>query len=168
MPLVNFKDLPDDSRTWVFGADKTIDSTASKTLLAEVDRFLDQWKAHGAPLTVGRDWKDGRFLTVGVDQSTEGASGCSIDGLFRTLKGLGPQLGASLVTSGLVFYRDTDGSVKSVDREPFSALAADGRVTEATRVFDPTVTSLREWKARFEMNARDSWHAGLMHNRQPA
>jgi hypothetical protein len=161
------EDLPDDSRTWVFGADKTLDAGAARTLLTEVDQFLGHWRAHGAPLTVGRDFRDGRFLTVAVDQSTEGASGCSIDGLFRALKSLEPRLGASLVTSGLVFYRKNDGSIKSVDREQFSALAARGEITPATRVFDPTVTTLGEWRARFEMNAVDSWHAGLMHTTLP-
>ena len=166
MPLVSIENLPDDARAWVFGADKTLDSQAASKLLSEVDGFLAQWKAHGAPLTVGRDWRDGRFLTVAVDQRTEGASGCSIDGLFRALKALGPQLGASLVTSGLVFYRGKEREVQSVDRDEFTALAAKGEITPSTRVFNPTVTTLGEWRARFEMNAEDSWHAGLMHNGQ--
>src|SRR3979411_2373730 len=112
MPLVPLKDLPDSARTWVFGANKTLDESAAATLLVEVDRFLSQWKAHGSPLTVGRNWKFGRVLTVAVDQSTAGASGCSIDGLFRSLKALEPKLQASLVPSGLVFYRDLNGTIR--------------------------------------------------------
>ena len=167
MPLVELKTLPDDARTWVFGANKTLDGPASETLLGEVDRFLSQWKAHGSPLTVGRDWKYGRFLTVAVDQSTAGASGCSIDGLFRSLKALEPTLGASLVTSGLVFYRDENDSIQSVDRERFSALGAQGKIQPSTGVFDPTVTTLGEWRARFELEASRSWHAGLLPDKQP-
>ena len=166
MPLVQLKDLPDSARTWVFGADKTLDGSASEKLLIEVDRFLSQWKAHGSPLTVGRDWKFGRFLTVAVDQSTAGASGCSIDGLFRLLKALEPKFGASLVTSGLVFYRDENDSIQSVDRERFSALGAEGKIQSVTSVFDPTVTTLGEWRARFELEASRSWHAGLLHDKQ--
>ncbi len=168
MPLVKLENLPDDARTWVFGANKTLEATASETLLSEVDRFLSQWKAHGSPLTVGRDWKYGRFLTVAVDQSTAGASGCSIDGLFRTLKALEPKLGASLVTSGLVFYRDAGGAIRSVDREGFTALSAEGKIQPDTGVFDPTVTTLGEWRARFELDAARSWHAGLLHDKQHA
>jgi hypothetical protein len=167
MPIVPIQDLPDSSRVWVFGSDRTLDSSKSDQLLKEVDRFLSQWKAHGAPLTSGRDWKYGRFLTIAVDQSAEGASGCSIDGLFRALKSLEPQLGASLVTSGLVFYKDSSGEIQSVDRERFGSLSGNGRITSDTRVFDPTVTTLREWKARFELTAKDSWHSGLLQN-QPA
>ena len=167
MPIVPIAELPDSSRIWVFGSDRTLDSSKSAQLLKEVDHFLEQWKAHGAPLTSGRDWKYGRFLIVAVDQSTEGASGCSIDGLFRALKALEPQLSASLVTSGLVFYKDANGDIQSVDRERFGSLSAHGRVSADTIVFDPTVTTLGEWKAKFENRAKDSWHAGLLQN-QPA
>jgi hypothetical protein len=168
MPLVQIEDLPDSSRTWVFGADRNLGDGATDLLLGEVDRFLSQWHAHGSPLTAARDWKDGRFLTIAVDQSTAGASGCSIDGLFRSLKAMESRLGASLVTSGLVFFRDPKGVIDSVDRERFTALSAEGRITPQTRVFDPTVMTLGEWRARFELDAAHSWHAGLLHDEQPA
>ena len=167
MPLVKIEDLPDDARTWVFGSDRTLDAGASDTLLKEVDRFLPEWKAHGAPLTVGKDWKYGRFLTVAVDQSTAGASGCSIDGLFRTLKALEPKLGASLVTSGLIFFRDEKGAIESVDREEFTALGGEGKIGLETQVFDPTVTSLGDWRARFQLDASQSWHSALLPDNQP-
>lgn len=168
MPSVQIEDLPDNARTWVFGADRNLDEGATDLLLREVDRFLSQWHAHGAPLTTGRDWRHGRFLTVAVDQSTAGASGCSIDGLFRNLKALEPRLGASLVTSGVVYFRDQKGAIECVDRERFTTLSAEGKVTPETRVFDPTVTTLGEWRARFELDAAHSWHAGLLHDKQPA
>jgi hypothetical protein len=168
MPLVEFEDLPDSARTWVFGADRSLDQAATDLLLDEVDRFLSQWHAHGSPLRAARDWKYGRFLTVAVDQSTAGASGCSVDGLFRSLKTMEPRLGASLVTSGLVFYRGKGDSIEAVDRERFTALSAEGKLTRKTRVFDPTVTTLGEWRARFELDAAQSWHAGLLDDKQPA
>ena len=168
MPLIEIEALPDDARAWVFGADKTIVAPASAVLLREVDGFLSRWNAHGAPLTVGRDWKYGRFLTVAVDQSTAGASGCSIDGLFRSLKTLESKLGASLVTSGLVFYRDANGVIQSVDRDRFTTLGAEGKIPPGTHVFDPSVTTLGEWRARFELEVAQSWHAGLLGDKQPA
>ncbi len=168
MPLIEIEALPNDARAWVFGADKTIEAPASNMLLREVDGFLSRWNAHGAPLTVGRDWRYGRFLTVAVDQSTAGASGCSIDGLFRSLKALEPKLGASLLASGLVFYRDADGTIRSVDRDTFTNLGAEGKIQPGTHVFDPSVTTLGEWRARFELEAAQSWHSGLLGDKQPA
>jgi hypothetical protein len=168
MPLVQIEDLPDSARTWVFGADHDLDESATDLLLRDVDRFLSQWHAHGAPLTAARDWKYGRFLTIGVDQSTAGASGCSIDGLFRSLKALEPRLGASLVTSGLIFYRDGKGRIQAVNRDRFTELSVEGKIGPETQVFDPTVTTMREWRARFQLNASDSWHAKLLGKNQPA
>ena len=168
MPLVQIEDLPDSARAWVFGADHDLDESAADLLLRDVDRFLSQWHAHGAPLTAARDWKYRRFLTVAVDQSTAGASGCSIDGLFRSLKALEPRLGGSLVTSGLLFYRDRKGRIQGVDRDRFTELNAEGKIGPETQVFDLTVTTLGEWKARFELNVGDSWHAKLLGKSQPA
>ena len=168
MPVASFEKLPNDSRVWVFAADRTLDEQQSQQMLAEVDRFLPNWSAHGSPLTVGRDWRYGRFLTVAVDQSTAGASGCSIDGLFRSLKSLEGKLGASMVTSGLVFFRDPSGAVQSADREGFTQLSGEGKVSTDMTAFDPTVTTLGEWRARFELPLRDSWHAKLLRQNQPA
>ncbi|MFN2635616.1 MAG: hypothetical protein ABR585_01120 [Gemmatimonadaceae bacterium] len=168
MPLQKIEDLPNSARTWVFGSDRGLNAKTKDVLLAETDRFLSQWHAHGAPLTVGRELKYDRFLTVAVDQSTAGASGCSIDGLFRVLKSLEPRLGASLITSGLVFFRNSKGEIEAVNREKFSALSAEGKVNPQTQVFDPTVQTLGEWRARFELKAADGWHAGLLQNNQPA
>src|SRR5437868_14075777 len=84
----DFEELPDNARVWVYGADRRVDGNAGKTLLNEVDNYLTNWKAHGMPLTAARDWRENRFLTIAVDQNQAGASGCSIDGLFRTLKSL--------------------------------------------------------------------------------
>src|SRR3954452_3351513 len=88
MPIVSFDSLPDASRVWVFGSDRALSGADADRLLAEVDRFLGHWKAHGAPLTCARDWREERLLTIGVDTTVESASGCSIDGLFRVLQTL--------------------------------------------------------------------------------
>ena len=161
MPIVDFEALPDSSRIWVYGADKPIEQAGEKELLDAVDDFLRRWAAHGSPLHSARRWDDGRFLTIAVDSTREGASGCSIDGLYRTLKALEPSIGAGIVTSGLVYYRGTEG-IKAVTRDEFSNLSAKGEITGDTEVFDLSVTNLNEWKSRFRSRARDSWHASLM------
>jgi hypothetical protein len=163
--LTAFEELPDSARVWVYGVDRELDRPAESLLLGEVDNYLTTWTAHGTPLSAARTWKDGRFLTIAVDQNRAGASGCSIDGLFRTLKSLEPKLGAAVVTSGLVFFRGKDGRIRSVTRDEFSELGATGEVNGETEVFDPSVTSLGEWRARFSSHASDSWHGSLLATR---
>jgi hypothetical protein len=158
----DFEKLPDNSRVWVYGADKSIDGANAIALLEEVDNYLTDWKAHGMPLTAGRDWRENRFLTIAVDQNQAGASGCSIDGLFRALKSLEQKVGAGIVTSGLIFYRDKQREIQAVSRDDFSEAAARGEVDANTQVFDLSVTTLGEWRARFSSRAGDSWHSALL------
>ena len=162
MPRIPFDSLPDDARVWVFAADRPLHAARAHELLAEVDHFLDGWAAHGQPLTCARDWRDDRVLAVGVDQSREGASGCSIDGMFRTLQALEPALGTTLLGGGRVYWRDAAGAVQVADRETFATRAAAGDGRDALPVFDTTVTTAGDWRARFERPLRESWHARLV------
>jgi hypothetical protein len=157
MPVVPFETLPDSSRVWVFGADKPLAEEGTKQLLDVVDHYLADWKAHGAPLTVAREWRDGRFLVVAVDQSTAGATGCSIDGLFRLLQGAEQQIGASLVGGGRVYYRDEHAAVQAVPRGDVEGLVSSGAITKDTVIFDTTLTDLGTFRACFERRAKDSW-----------
>ena len=168
MPIVAFDSLPDSSRIWVFGSDQPVTGAAAEQLLAEVDRFLEEWRAHGEPLRCGRLWADNRFLVVGVDQSTANASGCSIDGLFRRLQLLERSIGARLVGGGRVYYRDHAGVAQSVSRAELDALVAKGEVGPDTAVFDTSITDLGEWREKFERPARKTWVAELLAGSGPS
>ena len=157
MPVVPFETMPDAARVWVFGSDKPLSEDGTNALLAGVDAHLENWKAHGTPLTVSRAWCDGRFLIVAVDQSTAGASGCSIDGLFRVLQQLEREAGASFVGGGRVFYRDATGTVQSTPRAEVRSLTGDGAINKDTVVFDTSLTDLGTWRSCFERPARESW-----------
>jgi hypothetical protein len=162
MPLVPFESLPPSSRVWIFASDRALTARNAERLLAEVDRYLAQWQAHGQPLTCGRAWRDDRFLAIGVDQSNAYASGCSIDGLFRTLQALQPALGATIVSAAQVHYRDATGEIRTVTRDEFTALSAAGAITTETPVFDATVATAEDWRARFETAVGRAWHRALL------
>ncbi len=162
MPRVPFDTLPEMSRVWIFGADRPLADADAERLLRTVDRFLESWAAHGTPLRAGRDWRDDRFLVVAVDQSTAGASGCSIDGLFRQLQGLEGELGVGLVGGGRMFVRDPDGAVRLTSRPELKSAARAGELLAVTPVFDLTVQTLGEFREKFERPARESWAAALL------
>jgi hypothetical protein len=158
MPIVPFESLPDASRVWVFASDGTLSGAVADTLLAAVDQFLAEWKAHGVPLRAARDWRDGRFLAIGVDVTAENASGCSIDGLFRVLQELERTIGTKLVGGGRVFYRTRSG-VESASRDKFTERVRQGEVGRETPVFDTSVITAADWRQRFEHAAGQGWTA---------
>jgi hypothetical protein len=159
MATVNFDSLPSDARLWVFAADRPLDADERRRLLALVDAFLDQWKAHGTPLAAARDWRYDRFLLIGVDESAAGASGCSIDAMVHQLAGLERSLGVQLLDHGPVLFR-RDDRIERLPRPAFGDLARRGDVSSETVVFNNTVTRVADVReGRWETRASDSWHA---------
>ncbi len=150
MPVVSFDSLPDSARVWIFGSDTQLSDDAVATLMRDVGDHLANWKAHGEPLTVGSQLLDDRFLVVAVDQSTAGASGCSIDGLFRVLQSVQSKLGTNLVGGGRLFYRDGQGQVQCAPRADLDDLRASGAITKDTVVFDTAITDLGTFRRKFE------------------
>lgn len=158
MPTVSFETLPDSARVWVFGAASPVTGDAASRVLQTVDAHLAAWRAHGVPLVSARDWRDDRFLAVAVDEQASQASGCSVDALFRQLQAVEAELSVSLVPSGLVYWRRSGGDIVAADRAAFRASIAAGDAGPDTPVFDTLITTVGEWRTRFERLARDSWH----------
>ncbi|MGH7636123.1 MAG: hypothetical protein ACREOK_00605 [Gemmatimonadaceae bacterium] len=162
MPVVRFNELPDHARVWVFASDRPLMGAEGERLLDGVDAYLEQWKAHGAPLRSARELRDDRFLAIGVDPTAEQASGCSIDALFRRLQDVERELGTSLVAGGRVFYRGADGEIQVARRADVTTLSQTGELTHGTSAFDTSITDAQSWRERFERPARETWIASLL------
>ena len=155
MPHKSIEQLSDDAKVWVFGISPALSSEQGSHLLRQVDAFLDQWAAHGTPITSAREVRDGSFLIIAADETSE-TSGCSIDRLFGTLKSLEQQFGVAILDSNRIFFRD-NGDVRAVPRAAFRNAASLDSV-----VFDVTAQKLSDVRTGFEKAARDSWHRQLL------
>jgi hypothetical protein len=159
-PRSSFDGMPDDARLWIFASERALRPEEDEILRREVSAFVGGWTAHGAPVAGAWEWREGRFLLVAADEAATGVSGCSIDSLTRTLKGLEGALGISLLdASSRVWYRDDTGEIRAVDRGVFREAVREGAVGEHTRVFDntaPTVGAVR--RGEWERPMRESWH----------
>ncbi len=153
---VNIDQLGNDAHVWIFGISPSLDAQQSGALLGQVDAFLENWAAHGVPITGAAEVREGSFLVVAADEHRE-KSGCSIDRMFGTLKQLERDLGVQILDSNRVFYRDHD-EVRAVPRTDFRNAA-----TLETPVFDVTVERLGDVRAgAWEKPAAQSWHRQLL------
>lgn len=149
--------LPDDARIWIFGVSPSLDDARGAQLLAQIDRFLGTWAAHGEPITAARDLIEGTFLVIGVDRRSE-TSGCSIDRMFGLLQELERQLEVKILDPNRIFYRGGDGKVRSMTRAQFRESG-----DPHTHVFDILVERLGDVRSgRWERAAKDSWHRTLL------
>jgi hypothetical protein len=159
MPRISFDQLPADARLWIFPAARQLSAEEKRRVLAEADAFIDQWTAHGVPLTAGRELRHDQFMLVGVDERAAGVSGCSVDALVRRMQQLESALGVELVNNGPVLYREGQ-AIERVSRDRFAELVASGTISLHTVVFDNTLTRVGDVRGgRWEVPAADSWHA---------
>jgi hypothetical protein len=87
-----FNEFPDDSRVWLYLANRQLDAT--ELLFAEgiLMEFILTWKAHGKNLKCNGQILFSQYLILSVNENYESASGCSIDSSVRFVKSLGNEL----------------------------------------------------------------------------
>ena len=159
MPRIAFDQLPSDARLWIFAASRPLTADERRQVLVEADAFIDQWMAHGVPLSAARDIRHDQFVLVGVNERAAGVSGCSVDALVRRMGQLQSALGVELTNNAPVLFRDND-RIERVPRERFAELAAKGEVSLDTVVFDNTVERVGDLRdGRWEVRAAGAWHA---------
>lgn len=153
---VSIDQLSNNAHVWIFGISPSLDEQKSAVVQRSVDAFLEDWAAHGVPITAAAEVREGSFLVVAADERSE-KSGCSIDRMFGTLRKLESDLGVQILDSNRVFYRDGDG-VQAIERARFRDAA-----NEQTPVFDITAERLGDVRqGAWERRAGDSWHRHLL------
>ncbi len=159
MPRISFDRLPADARLWIFAASRPLSEDERRRVLVETDAFIDQWMAHGVPLSAARDIRHDQFVLVGVNERAAGVSGCSVDALVRRMTQLQSALGVELTNNAPVLFRRGD-KIERVPRERFAELAEKGEVGPDTVVFDNTVERVGDLRdGRWEIPAAGAWHA---------
>src|SRR5687768_12626304 len=154
--LVDINQLSNNAHVWIFGVSPSLDEGQQATLLSKVDAFLDQWAAHGNPIRGARDLREGSFLIIAADETSE-RSGCSIDKMFGVLRQLERDLGVQILDANRIFLRE-NGQVRAVARQEFRK-AAD----LATPVFDVTAEQLGSVRTgAWERPAGECWHRQLL------
>ena len=145
-------------RIWIYQANRTLNAEEAELLLQKMDKFTEQWTAHGKQLAAQALLRYNQFLIIRVNEGLAKATGCSIDKSTDTLKQVQQELGIDFFDRMQIAYRDAEG-IKTVSRPAFEKLIESGAVDENTIVFNNMVGNTRELEINWEVPLKDSWHA---------
>ena len=84
--LVDFNTINEESRIWIYGANQKLTNDQEDCILKSISDHLQNWEAHKDPLTAGVTILENHFIVVALDESKNGASGCSIDTLQNKIE----------------------------------------------------------------------------------
>jgi len=76
--LVSFEKLDPDSRIWIYQSSKKLNEEEKEFITEKTELFLIEWTAHGHDLEAAMQIQYDQFLIIGVNESVNEASGCSI------------------------------------------------------------------------------------------
>lgn len=158
---VPFEEMPPSSRVWVYMSDQEWDKDQVESVRQAAVPFLQEWTAHQQSLKASYAVVYNRFLLVAVDESMNGASGCSIDKSVTFIKQLEVMLGCRLMDRLLFAYKK-DGQVVVANKDEFERLAESGVIEDDTIVFDNLVDTIHALNHRWEVPFERSWHKVLV------
>ncbi|MGA7306360.1 MAG: hypothetical protein WBW88_15890 [Rhodothermales bacterium] len=159
MTSTPFDSLPDSARIWINAADRDLSTREQGQIKDLLVDFIAGWSSHGRKVEGSAAILADRFVVIAAYIPGGDVSGCGIDASVHALAGIAEATGFTWAPALDVFYRQ-DGGIRQVDRMTFSDLAAHGHVAPDTIVYDPSLTTLGEWRSKgFELPARNAWHS---------
>lgn len=159
--LTDFKNLPDDSRIWIYQANRKLSDEEVAQIEKLTEEFLTKWTAHGADLEAGVEIKYNRFIVIGLNQANASASGCSIDASVHFIQSLEEKFHVDLLDKmNVTFFSGKYIAYKPLDE--FRKMAKNRSVSKNTIVFNNLVNTKAEYLENWEVPAAASWHSRFL------
>ncbi|TYP96479.1 hypothetical protein C7447_10745 [Tenacibaculum adriaticum] len=155
--FTEYKKLPDNSRVWIYQADRKFTVEEIEYISAKAIMFIDQWTRHGDDLKGSFTIKYNQFLILAVDENFNNVSGCSIDASVRFIKELEQELNVDLMDKMNVSFKDGD-TINIVKLPDFQEFAKKKKITRETIVFNNMVNTKQDFETNWEIQANQSWH----------
>lgn len=159
--VVEFSELPDSSRVWVFQANRGFSEDELKEIKPKIESFLERWTVHGQSLKAGYEMRYNRFIVLGLDESQASASGCSIDASVHFIQSLEKEYNVDLLDKMNVSFKNGE-FVAYKPLLDFKKMVKQKAVSPQTIVFNHLVNTKSEYKEFWEVPMTESWHNRLL------
>lgn len=152
--------LADDSRIWIFQANRKFSTEEKETIISKLKSFIADWNAHGAALLADFDLPYDQFIVVGVDEHQAAASGCSIDRLTGIIRELDADFNFEFLNRMLVSYEEA-GEIKIEKLPTFKKNVKEG-IYQNIKVFNNGIANLADFKTKWMLPIEESWAKMLL------
>jgi len=153
--FVNFENLPDDARIWIYACDNPVTGNQREWMNTSLQAFLEKWTAHGNDLKSGFKVLYNQILIIGLDENAATASGCSIDALVHFIKGMGVQLQVDFFNRNLIPILHED-KLTLVNLTSLKNKIASGEISGGSLIFNTLLTHKSDLKEKVTP-LKDSW-----------
>lgn len=155
---IPFDQISDDSRIWIYQADRTLTEAEFKHISNVLKAFCQQWSAHQHPLNASFQIAYHRFIILAVDEAHHAASGCSIDSSVGIIRKLEQDLSVGLFNRMDVAYI-ANGTLQVMGLAKLKNEISNGTIHASTEVFNNLVATKGKLDSEWLMPLGQSWLA---------
>jgi len=156
--LVDFDTLPEESRVWIYQANRSFSEEEITELSSKLKTFIEAWTAHGKDLQAAFKIVYKRFIVIALNQNLNMATGCSIDASVHFIQELEKDYNVDLMDKMNVSFKQGE-FIAYKPLMDFKKMAKNNSVSKNTIVFNNLVTNIAEFKENWEVPASESWHS---------
>jgi hypothetical protein len=156
--LVEFNTLPEESRVWIYQANRSFSESELAELEVKLNVFIEAWTAHGKDLEASYKVVYKRFIVMALNQDLNNATGCSIDASVRFIQEIEKEYKVDLMDKMNVSYKQGE-FIAFKTLLDFKKMAKDKAVSKNTIVFNNLVNNIAEFNENWEVPASESWHS---------
>ncbi len=154
--LQDFNNMPGRSRIWIYQADKPLTQQQQAAIIEQGNQFFAQWVAHGKDLHSAFKIFHSQFLVVALDESSQEATGCSIDASVHFVQTLEQQFGINFFDRTKIAFAVGD-EVILVPMATIKEQIAQGHINAESTTFNNLVTNKTQFEEAWQVPAKNSW-----------
>jgi len=159
--FIDFELLSDNSRVWVYQADRTLTEQEVEQIAKKLVPFVSNWKRHGDALKASFKIVYNQFVVLAVDEDYNDVSGCSIDASVHLMREIEKELNIDMFDKMKVTFKDGT-NINTITLQEFKAYAKQQKINANTVVFNNMINSKADLMNAWEIEAGKSWHAKFL------
>ncbi len=159
--IVDFKQLPDEAKLWVFPSSRKFYPQEIEGLKEKIEDFLSDWDDQGILIRSSFQLEYDRFIIIAVDDSLNSLSLEAHNILITFIQELEKIFEVVLMDKMNVCYKQGE-FVQYKDLIEFKKMMKAKGVSQKTIVFNNMITNKVDFKYNWEINIMDSWLGRFM------
>ena len=155
--LVNFDDLPDNSKIWIYQSNRKFYAQELDAIIEKTETFLNQWTNNDESIEASYQIKYDRFIIISADTSRLTLTVDAIDQSVAFILELQSTYDIELLDKLNVCFKQGE-HVQYKDLKTFQKLVKNQSVSSKTIVFNNLINTKEELENNWEIPITDSWH----------
>jgi hypothetical protein len=155
--LVNFEDLPEESKVWIYPSNRKFYPNEIEEVEAKLKGFVENWKQKDDNFKASYRFLYNRFLIIVADDENVTLTNTDIDLSVSFILELQKMYNVELLDRMNICFKQGD-YIQYKELKDFKKLLKNRAVTGKTIIFDNLITSKTDLENHWEVPIEDSWY----------